>query len=70
MIKLLFLPLAVRPMGWVILIMARLSPLLLSPRPPHGPLTPERFLRLRLKEALYHIELLKFANGMLQQKLL
>jgi len=70
MIKLLLLPFAVRLMGWAILIIARLSHLLLNPRPPQCPLTPEKLLHLRLEEALYQIELLKFANRMLQQKLL
>lgn len=69
MLRILFLPLSVKLISRVFVILTRLS-FLLSAHPPRSPLSPEQLLRLTLEEALFQVELLKFANRMLQQKLL
>jgi len=70
MLRFLFLPFSVKLINWVFLLVARLSPLFIVPSPPKGSPSGEKLLLLRLEHALYQIELLKFANRVLQQKLL
>jgi len=70
MLRILFLPLYIKFISRMCSGLVRLTPLIATIRPPPGPLSPERLLRLKLEEALYQIELLKLANRILQQKLL
>jgi len=69
MIRILLLPISIKLTAWIFLVIARIYPLFLKVPSQKGLLSPQRLLRLKLEEALYQIELLTFANKMLQQKL-